>query len=61
MVKKVKKVKKTSGLNLTGNPINDLDIKISKFVYDLFNTPTMSLIPNYLGLIPYELYVLPCF
>lgn len=53
------KIKKTSGLNLTGNPINDLDIKISKSIYDLFNTPTMSLIPNYLGLIPYELYVLP--
>lgn len=46
-------------LNFTGNPINDLDLRISKLVYDIFNGDKMSLIPNYLGLIPYEIYVLP--
>jgi len=55
----VKTKKKSSGLKFTGNPINDLDLMLSKGVYDIFNTPFMSLIPNYLGLIPYEIYVLP--
>ena len=57
--KSSKKTFKSNKLNYTGNPINDLDLTISKAVYDLFNGDIMSLIPNYLGLIPYEFYVLP--
>lgn len=57
--KKVSKSKNSNSLNLTGNPIYDLDLRISKGIYDLFKGDTTSLIPNYLGLIPYEFYVIP--
>ena len=41
------------------NPIRKVDYRLSQAIYDLFNQKTMKLIPNYLGLIPYEIYVLP--
>ena len=40
-------------------PIRDIDFKLSRAIYDIFNQKTMKLIPNYLGLIPYEIYILP--
>jgi membrane-associated phospholipid phosphatase len=39
--------------------LRSIDYKLSRAVYDLFKGDTMKLIPNYLGLIPYELYILP--
>ena len=40
-------------------PLRSIDYKLSKAVYDLFKGKNMKLIPNYLGLIPYEIYILP--
>jgi len=40
-------------------PIRDIDFKLSRAVYDIFNGKVMHQIPNILGLIPYELYILP--
>jgi len=39
--------------------LRSIDYKLSKSIYDLFNHDSMKLIPNYLGLIPYEIYILP--
>ena len=50
--------KKTFDLSKV-NPVRSIDYKLSKAIYDLFNDKNMKLIPNYLGLIPYEIYVLP--
>jgi|TARA_B110000902_G_C14238469_1_gene561529 membrane-associated phospholipid phosphatase len=41
------------------NPVRAVDYRLSQAIYDLFNQKNMKLIPNYLGLIPYEVYVLP--
>ena len=41
------------------NSFRKVDYKLSRAIYDLFNDKTMKLIPNYLGLIPYEIYILP--
>ena len=41
------------------NPIRKVDYRLSQAIYDLFNQKNMKLLPNYLGLIPYEIYVLP--
>ena len=41
------------------NPIRKVDYRLSRAIYDLFNQKQMKLLPNYLGLIPYEIYVLP--
>mgnify|MGYP006082677517 CR=1 FL=1 len=59
MKKKSKKSSSKSSLKYTDNPINNLDLDLSKGIYDIFNGAKASLIPNYLGLIPYEIYVLP--
>ena len=40
-------------------PIRDIDFKLSRAIYDIFGGKNMNKIPNYLGLIPYELYILP--
>lgn len=40
-------------------PIRDIDYKLSRAVYDIFNQKNMKYIPVFLGLIPYELYILP--
>jgi len=40
-------------------PIRSIDYKLSRAIYDLFDGETMKLIPNWLGLIPYEIYILP--
>ena len=40
-------------------PLRSVDYKLSKAIYELFKGDTMKLIPNYLGLIPYEIYILP--
>ena len=39
--------------------IRSIDYKLSKSVYDLFNNDIMKYIPVFLGLIPYEIYILP--
>ena len=36
-----------------------IDYQLSKSIYDLFDGTAIKYIPNYLGLIPYEIYVLP--
>ena len=41
------------------NKFRSIDYKLSKSIYDLFNSDSMKLIPNYFGLIPYEIYILP--
>ena len=41
------------------NIINNLDLKITKHIYNIFNKPFLKPIPHYLGLIPYEFYVIP--
>lgn len=40
-------------------PIRDIDYKLSRAVYDIFNQKNTKYIPVFLGLIPYELYILP--
>ena len=40
-------------------PIRDIDYKLSRMVYDLFNQKNMKYIPVLCGLIPYEFYILP--
>ena len=37
------------------NPIRKVDYRLSQAIYDLFNQKNMKLLPNYLGLIPYEI------
>lgn len=39
--------------------LNKIDFYITKKIYDLFNRKYLNKIPRYLGLIPYEIYVLP--
>jgi membrane-associated phospholipid phosphatase len=39
--------------------LRSIDYKLSRAVYDLFKGENMRLIPNFLGLIPYEIYILP--
>lgn len=41
------------------NKINNFDYKITKSIYDLFNKKNISNIPYFLGLLPYEIYVIP--
>lgn len=41
------------------NQFRKIDYKLSQAIYDLFNQKNLKLLPNYLGLIPYEIYVLP--
>tara|TARA_B100001057_G_C22792624_1_gene928212 strand:+ start:418 stop:1281 length:864 start_codon:yes stop_codon:yes gene_type:complete len=41
------------------NNIDKIDLKISKFFFDLFNKNTIKYIPQIFGLIPYEFYVIP--
>tara|TARA_B100001123_G_scaffold23539_1_gene25652 strand:+ start:462 stop:1373 length:912 start_codon:yes stop_codon:yes gene_type:complete len=36
-----------------------VDYKLSKAIYEVFKGKNMQLIPNFLGLIPYEIYILP--
>ena len=52
------KDKKTFDVSKAG-AFRSIDYKLSKAIYDLFDGETMKLIPNYLGLIPYEIYILP--
>jgi len=40
-------------------PIRDIDYKLSRAVYDIFNQKNMKYIPVFCGLIPYEMYILP--
>lgn len=40
-------------------PIRDIDYKLSRMVYDIFNQKNAKYIPVFLGLIPYEFYILP--
>ena len=44
-------------LNIT--KFRSIDYKFTKAIYDLFDNKTSKYIPKYLGLIPYEVYVLP--
>jgi len=54
------KYKKEDLLDMTKiGPVRDIDFKLSRSIYDIFNKEGMKLIPNYLGLIPYEIYILP--
>ena len=39
--------------------IRNIDYKLSKIIYDIFDNKKINNIPFYLGLIPYEIYVLP--
>ena len=42
------------------DPITKIDLRITKFIYDIINSNKIfQVIPNILGLIPYEIYVLP--
>ena len=52
------KDKKTFDVSKAG-AFRSIDYKLSKAIYDLFDGETMKLIPNWLGLIPYEIYILP--
>lgn len=36
-----------------------IDYILTKKVYDIFNTPFLKEIPHYIGLVPYEFYVIP--
>ena len=40
-------------------PIRDIDFKLSRAVYDIFNQKGIEQIPVWLGLIPYEFYIIP--
>jgi membrane-associated phospholipid phosphatase len=40
-------------------PIRDIDFKLSKAIYDLFNQKGVEQLPVWLGLVPYEFYILP--
>lgn len=39
--------------------IRKIDYKLSKIIYDIFNQKQAKYIPVFLGLIPYEIYILP--
>ncbi len=41
------------------NKFRSIDYKFTKAIYDLFDNKNGKYIPKYLGLIPYEIYVLP--
>tara|TARA_B100001093_G_C26834671_1_gene1017795 strand:- start:686 stop:1591 length:906 start_codon:yes stop_codon:yes gene_type:complete len=43
----------------TVGTFRSIDYKLSKAIYDLFDDDFVKHIPVYLGLIPYELYILP--
>ena len=46
-------------INFKINSIRNIDYKLSKSIYDTFDNKNLNYIPFYLGLIPYEIYVLP--
>tara|TARA_Y100001970_G_scaffold293968_1_gene445193 strand:+ start:5777 stop:6661 length:885 start_codon:yes stop_codon:yes gene_type:complete len=39
--------------------LDEIDYKMTKFIYNIFNDTPISELPHYLGLIPYEFYVIP--
>ena len=40
-------------------PVRDIDFKLSRAVYDIFNQKGMEHLPVFLGQIPYEFYIIP--